>query len=112
MEAKDGASTYTGSNGSTGGLIDTQTDVNDGTWDNNWPVYSFSSDDPKLKDSDSDGMPNWFEEEFGLNKSDASDAQQYSIDPDKRYTNLELYLHYLVKDIVSAQNQSAQYTNL
>ena len=111
-EAKDGTYTYTGSNGSTGGLIDTQTDVDDGTWDNNWPVYSFSSDDPNLKDSDSDGMPNWFEEEFGLNKSDASDAQQYSIDPDKRYTNLELYLHYLVKDIVSAQNQSAQYTNL
>ena len=112
LEAKDGTSTYVGTNGSTGGLIDTQTDVNDGTWVNGWPVYSFSSDDANLKDSDSDGMPNWFEEQFGLNKSDASDAQTFAIDPDKRYTNLELYLHYLVKDIVSEQHKLAQYTNL
>jgi len=57
-------------------------------------------------------MPNWFEEEFGLNKSGASDAQAYTLDPQKRYTNLEMYLHYLVKDIVKGGNENADYKKL
>ena len=65
-----------------------------------------------LRDSDSDGMPNWFEEEFGLNKSGATDAQAFTLDPEKRYTNLEMYLHYLVKDIVSGGNTNGTYTQL
>ena len=112
-ETKNGKYTYTGSNGSKNGLIDTQTDVNDGTWVNGWPVYAATDDEMDLvRDSDSDGMPNWFEEEFGLGKSDASDAGKYTLDPKKRYTNLEMYLHYLVKDIVAAQNKDANYTKL
>ena len=112
-ETKNGKYTYTGSNGSKNGLIDTQTDVNDGTWVNGWPVYAATDDEMDLvRDSDSDGMPNWFEEEFGLGKSDASDAGKYTLDPKKRYTNLEMYLHYLVKDIVAAQNKNANYTKL
>ena len=105
-EAKAGNYTYTGSNGSKNGLIDTQGDVG------GWPEYSFDANDERLKDADSDGMPNWFEEQFGLQKSNASDAQQFSLDPQKRYTNLEMYLHYLVKDIVKAQMAETTYTNL
>lgn len=106
-ETKNGKYTYTGSNGSKNGLIDTQGDVG------GWPEYVATDDEMDLvRDSDSDGMPNWFEEEFGLGKTDASDAGKYSLDPKKRYTNLEMYLHYLVKDIVAAQNKNASYTKL
>lgn len=111
-ETKNGNYTYNGSNGSTKGLIDTQTDVKDATWANNWPVYAATeAEKDAIRDSDSDGMPNWFEEEFGLNKSGASDAQAYTLDPQKRYTNLEMYLHYLVKDIVKGGNENADYKN-
>ena len=104
-EAKNGTHTYTGSKGGTKGLIDTQTDVG------GWPEYSFDKNDEKLRDSDSDGMPNWFEEEFGLNKG-SNDAQAKNIDIHGRYTNLEMYLHYLVKDIVAGGNANGTYTQL
>lgn len=112
-ETRNGNYTYNGSNGSTKGLIDTQTDVNDGTWVNGWPVYAATeAEKDAIRDSDSDGMPNWFEEEFGLNKSGASDAQAYTLDPQKRYTNLEMYLHYIVKDIVKGGNENSEYKKL
>ena len=114
-ETKDGTSTYKGSNTSAkdpskNGLINTQTDVNDGTWVNGWPVYGFSGD--PVRDSDSDGMPDWFEDQFGLGKKDRADAAQSTLDKYGRYTNLEMYLHYLVKDIVAAQNAGASYLQL
>ena len=111
-EVRNGTVTYNGSNGSTGGLIDTQTDVQDDSWENKWPVYAYSENDEKLRDSDSDGMPNWFETEFGLDSSDSSDAKAVSIDKNGHYTNLEMYLHYIVKDIVKAQNTKGTYTYL
>ena len=115
-ETKDGTSTYMGSNTSAkdpskNGLIDTQTDVDDGTWVNGWPVYTFT-EDQKAKDSDSDGMPDWFEDQFGLGKRDKTDAAKSTLDKYGRYTNLEMYLHYLVKDIVAAQNAGASYLQL
>ena len=112
-ETKDGSYTYQGSNGSTKGLIDTQTDVDDGTWVNGWPVYKATEEQiSALRDADSDGIPNTVEDAWGLNKSDPKDASEYTLDPDKRYTNLEMYLHYLVKDIVNGGNQKAEYKKL
>ena len=117
-ETKDGTSTYKGSNTSakdpsTNGLIDTQTDVADATWKNGWPVYAATADQlARIKDSDADGMPDWFEEQFGLNKSDKNDAGQVTLDKNSRYTNLEMYLHYLVKDIVAGQNAGGSYMKL
>jgi hypothetical protein len=129
-ETKDGTFTYQGSNldpkkydkdkkqwvsveRSYKGLIDTQTDVDDGTWVNGWPVYKATEEQiSALRDADSDGIPNAIEEAWGLNKSDAKDASAYTLDPDKRYTNLEMYLHYLVKDIVNGGNQKAEYKKL
>ena len=35
-----------------------------------------------------------------------------TIDKKGRYTNLEMYLHYLVKDIVAAQNADGTYQKL
>ena len=117
-ETKDGTSTYQGSNTtasdrSTKGLIDTQTDVQDATWKNGWPVYAANDEQmAKIKDSDSDGMPDWFEEQFGLKKTDKTDAGAVTLDKNGRYTNLEMYLHYLVKDIVAAQNAGGSYMKL
>ena len=117
-ETKDGTSTYKGSNTtakdpSTKGLIDTQTDVADATWKDGWPVYAATAEQTaRIKDSDSDGMPDWFEEEFGLNTKDRNDAAMVTLDKNGRYTNLEMYLHYLVKDIVAGQNAGGNYMKL
>lgn len=90
-ETREGTSTYTGSKGSTGGLIDTQTDVG------GWPNYVASAEEmAQAADTDRDGMPDWFEDMFALNKTDASDALAKSLDLKGRYTNLEMYLHYIL----------------
>lgn len=77
-------------NGSTLGLIDTQSDVG------GWPVYSFVPGDVPL-DTDKDGMPDAWEEEKGLNKNDKTDAAKYNLSPS--YTNIEVYFNGLVKHL-------------
>ena len=103
---KDG-NPLTGKALSTSGLIDTQTDVG------GWPEYSAAA--PEIdhnRDSDGDGMPDWFEEQFGLDKSSAADASTKNLDIKGRYTNLEMYLHYLVREIVAAGNAEGDYNSL
>ena len=63
-------------------------------------------------DSDRDGIPDWFEEQFGLDKEDASDAAKMTIDRKSRYTNLEMYMHYIVRNIVEKQTENSTYTSL
>ena len=124
-ETKEGTFTYQGSNEnpkdkdgksverSYKGLIDTQTDVNDGTWVNGWPVYAATEEQiSRQRDTDSDGMPDWFEDQFGLGKTDKTDGTQVTLDKFGRYTNLEMYLHYLVKDIITAQTAGGSYMKL
>jgi len=123
-ETRNGTYTYEGSNtdprdknGKTversyKGLIDTQTDVAESWWKDGWPVYGASEEDlSRIKDSDGDGMPDWFETAFGLNRTQ-DDSAGITLDKNGRYTNLEMYLHYLVKDIVTAQNADGTYTEL
>ena len=107
-DAQNGNATYEdGGNGSKNGIIDTQTAVG------GWPSYTASSAEmEKVKDTDGDGMPDWFEEEFGLNKSAAADGNSKTLDHKGRYTNLEMYLHFLVRDIVEAQNAGGTYEKL
>ena len=96
----------------TGSLISDIADVK-AKYGSAWPAYSATAEQlAKHKDSDSDGMPDWFEEQFGLGKSDKNDANAVSLDKNGRYTNLEMYLHYLVKDIVTAQNAGGNYMKL
>jgi hypothetical protein len=84
----------TGGNGSTNGIIDTQSHIG------GWPVYN--SSDP-LTDTDSDGIPDIWENAYKLDPVNAADGKAITLDPDKIYTNLEVYLANLVQHIVSGQ---------
>lgn len=96
----------------TGSLIDDIAAVKK-AYGSAWPAYSASDEaKSKVRDSDGDGIPDWFENQFGLNKSNKDDAGVISLDINKRYTNLEMYLHYLVKDIVAGGNAGGQYMKL
>lgn len=86
-ETRDGTYTYSGSNGSKFGIIDSQKDVE------GWSEYVKT--ESTLKDSDGDGMPDEWETSKGLNPNDKSDGSKYNLD--KNYTNLEVYLNSLVE---------------
>ena len=87
-EVKNGNYTYAGSNGSTGGLIDTPDDVG------GWPEYT-TYDIPT--DTDKDGIPDTWETEHGLDPNDASDARKTTLS--EPYLNLEVYLNDIVKHL-------------
>ncbi len=81
----------------TNGIIDNQDQAG------GWPEYTGA----EVLDSDEDGLPDWFEEQFGV-----SDPHSKDLDRHGRYTNIEMYFHYLVKDIIASQNSEAAYTAL
>ena len=58
-------------------------------------------------DTDGDGIPDIWEEAYGLNPNDPGDAWRInsSVDPNGRYPNIEVYFHNLVQHIVYYQNQ-------
>ena len=76
-----------------------------------WPELLADENQIKIAstDTDGDGIPDFYEDEFGLNKNDASDGKARSIDMYGRYTNLEMYLHYLVRETVAEQNVGGNY---
>lgn len=99
-EVRSGTATCKGSKGSTGGIIDTQSDAG------GWPEYTATADqiEKASKDSDGDGIPDYYETLLGLNPNYARDAKDKTLDPQKLYTNMESYLHYLVQDIVNQKH--------
>ena len=94
-----------GSKGSKGGIIDSQKDVG------GWPVLTATASEiERVKDTDGDGIPDYYEELFGLDPADASDGDGHKFD--SRYTNFEMYLHYLVQETVAGQVSGGVYTEL
>lgn len=87
-EVREGKYTYTGSNGSKNGLIDTQSDVG------GWPTYNSAT---YPTDTDGDGIPDEWEQKNGLNPNSYSDGKATTINAP--YTNLEVYLNSLVTDL-------------
>lgn len=96
-EARTGTYTYNGSEGSTGGLIDSQKDV--GGW---CALNTYG----KFADTDNDGMPDAWETANGLDPNTAN-ASGYDLDPNKYYTNLEVYANSLVEEQIRAQRADA-----
>lgn len=88
-ETRNGQYTYTGSNGSKGGLIDSQADVG------GWPNYTYES---SPIDTDQDGMPDNWETKNGL---DPKTADNNGYDLNKSYTNIEVYINSLVDGIMN-----------
>jgi hypothetical protein len=82
---------FEGSNGSTKGIIDTQSDV--GGWVN------LNSTEPPI-DTDGDGMPDAWEttQKLDPNKVNANDKSLSTA-----YDNIEVYINNLVKDITANQ---------
>ncbi len=87
-EVRNGNYTYTGSNGSKNGLIDTQSDVG------GWPELKAAE---KPLDTDYDGIPDEWETAFGLNPNDPGDARTATLVTG--HTNLDVYLCHLVRNL-------------
>lgn len=105
-DAKEGLASCSASTNSAGiGYINTPADVLAALPELNGNPYPDLKTDTSIdvKDTDGDGMPDDFERNFGLNPEDASDGNAKTLDPGMNYTNLEMYLHYLVRDIVKRQ---------
>ena len=99
-ETQTGTYTYTGSNGSTNGLIDTQSDVG------GWPTYNSTT---APIDTDNDGMPDTWEAANGLNSNSAADGITYTLD--SKYTNVEVYINSLVASISDSQTDTTLAVN-
>ena len=80
-QVKEGLGTF-----GTNGIINSQKDVG------GWPILRVGK---PLIDTDADGMPDVWENAYGLNANDASDASNYTLD--EKYTNIEVYLNSLVR---------------
>lgn len=53
-----------------------------------------------VKDTDGDGIPDYWEEEYGLNPKKSVDGKEKTVDKNGKYTNLEMYLNNLVHEIM------------
>ncbi len=87
------------------GIIDSQDDLKPAGAAADWSAWPTLKQSEVPVDTDKDGIPDAWEKRFGLNPNEATDGAAKTIDPDGKYTNLEMYLHYLVKDIITAKNK-------
>ena len=101
-ETESGTCTYKGSVTGKYGRIDVVADVN-GYTEANFGTGSRSTG----FDTDKDGMPDDWENANGLDP-DKNDANQYTIDPYKFYTNIEVYCNQLVQKIMLSENSDAR----
>ena len=101
QEAQNGTATYTGSTTGKAGLIDLVSDCN-GYTEATFPTGTR----PDGYDTDGDGMPDEWETAHGLNPN-FNDANRYNLDSHRYYTNIEVYAHSLVENIIKSERQNA-----
>ena len=53
------------------------------------------------EDTDSDGIPDYWEKEYGLDFK-KNDANERTVDVNGKYTNIEMYMNSLVHGIMEA----------
>lgn len=98
-EVLTGTTTYKGSKSNSPGIIDSQADVG------GWPVLEEVTRELNF-DTDQDGMPDEWELQNKLNPNNPDDRNEYP--NNDGYTNLEIYLNYLVSQnalMVSVKTQ-------
>lgn len=102
---EDGGLTIAGLKRSWYGIIDSQDDKG------GYPDLKATDEELlSVVDTDGDGIPDDYEDLFGLDRNDASDGAAKTLDPQGLYTNFEIYAHYLVKDITLAQTRTGSYS--
>ena len=102
-EAIGGTADYIGSVTGKAGRIDVVADV-EGYTEKNFGTGSRSTG----FDSDNDGMPDDWEIENDLDPNSAADANLFTLDPVRYYTNIEVYCNSLVQHIMLTENEDAE----
>ena len=98
-----GVATYTGKGEDDApGIIDTPTDNRPADAPDNWSAWPTLTSLPAPADTDGDGMPDYWEEENGLDPNNPADGLLFNEDG---YTMVEVYINSLVDDITTAQNE-------
>lgn len=89
----------------TGKLIDSQAEVG------GWPELSATDEEiaRAAADQDKDGIPDYYEELLGLDPANEADGRAITLDPAGLYSNLEVYLHYLVREHTLQQVEAGEY---
>lgn len=100
-DTRNGKATFT-ANGNSAGIIDHPSDVSGYGWDK-WPTLNQTEPKP---DTDGDGIPDEWETAHGLNPNNATDGNTVNADG---YTNLELYINNIVRNITENQNDVGGY---
>lgn len=93
--------------GNKAGYINTPYDTKPSGASSDWTPWLPSSQETAPVDSDNDGIPDYWEDENGLDKNNAADAKYTN---PEGYTNLELYLNSLVESIIGKQNEGGSST--
>ncbi len=108
-EAENGTTTFMGAIVKCAGILDIINDP-DGTEDPTTASYPTLREEkrPADFDTDGDGIPDEWETANGLNPSDDSDGNAYTIDSEGIYTNIEVYLNSLVEHIMKDGNADAE----
>ena len=108
-EAENGTTTFKGAIVKRAGILDFINDP-EGTEDPSTASYPTLREEQRSADfdTDGDGIPDEWEIANGLNPSDDSDGNAYTIDTKGYYTNLEVYLNSIVEDIMKGGNADAE----
>ncbi len=103
-DTRNGLASHTGS-GLSSGFVNSQDDNKPSGAGDDWSAWPTLNSTTAPADTDNDGMPDEWEDAHGLDKNNASDG---NLSGDGGYTNLEVYLNTLVREITADQNADGE----